>query len=41
MLMRVCHHRQRCSVRLLRNILALALCGKPQTSHFAHVTELL
>ena len=28
-------------MRLLRNILALAPCGKPQASHFAHVTELL
>ena len=41
MLMQVRHHRQRCSVRLLRNILALVPCGKPQASHFAHVTELL
>ena len=28
-------------MRLLRNILALAPCGKPQGSHFAHVTGLL
>ena len=28
-------------MRLLRNILALMPCGKPQASHFAHVTELL
>ena len=27
-------------MRLLRNILALAPCGKPQAAHFAHVTEL-
>ncbi|MYC62557.1 MAG: transposase [Caldilineaceae bacterium SB0661_bin_34] len=28
-------------MRWLRNILALAPCGKPQASHFAHVTGLL
>ena len=28
-------------MRLLRNILALTLCGKPQAAHFAHVIELL
>ena len=28
-------------MRLLRNILALMPCGKPQASHFVHVTELL
>ena len=28
-------------MRLLRNILALAPCGKPQASHFAHLMELL
>ena len=28
-------------MRLLRNILALTPCGKPQASHFAHVTGLL
>ena len=28
-------------MRLLRNILALAPCGKPQAAHFAHVTDLL
>ena len=28
-------------MRLLRNILALAPCGKPQGTHFAHVTALL
>ena len=27
-------------MQLLRNILALAPCGKPQVSHFVHVTEL-
>ena len=28
-------------MRLLRTILALMPCGKPQAAHFAHVTELL
>ena len=28
-------------MRLLRNILALTPCGKPQAAHFAHVIELL
>ena len=28
-------------MRLLRNIIVLAPCGKPQASHFAHVTGLL
>ena len=28
-------------MRLLRNILALAPCGKPQADYFAHMVELL
>ena len=28
-------------MRLLRNILALAPCGKPQADHFAHVVGML
>ena len=28
-------------MRLLRNVLALTPCGKPQAAHFAYVTALL
>ena len=41
MLMQLTFQRQGFPVRLLSNILALALCDLPQASHFAHVTVLL